>query len=249
MRKSENMEFFNALKDEMLPPERNKLDPSLNWLISSLFNYKKLERDDYFDLIIEPNIAWNQGNLFLPDRYSYKVSGDTLNKVYHPEFEVPEWFDNESLGYITYGPYNHIIYHQDTFEHVLSNKKYDLIRTAHGIVVQTAEKFKWLFISDYNLTGAPEKLRWPSIEDIVFDGDYIFVKQSLRPFSVYNLYIINIESGKLARFKYLLFENSPHGEDTNEEPFLIKDGYLILNDCEEPMELNLKSLYERFESI
>jgi len=73
-------------------------------------------------------------------------------------------------------------------------------------VAKKGNKYKWLFISDIELVGAPDKLRWESIAKVDIVKNYIILEQVTPPATESTLFVINIESGLLGKLKYSVID-------------------------------------------
>ncbi len=63
------------------------------------------------------------------------------------------------------------------------------------------QQYRWLFISDLQLTGSPEKLRWSSIQKLSLYDGLLILEQSLPPMRDNRFFIIDPISAKCARIK------------------------------------------------
>ena len=103
-----------------------------------------------------------------------------LKKLYNFRYELPKWFDEKSTkGFLIYFGHNHFNQIsklsdllgglkngssiEDSLLYIGRNDTYKVYSTAHGVLVKKGDQFKWVFVTDHELTGAPDKLRWPSI--------------------------------------------------------------------------------------
>ncbi|WP_299433965.1 hypothetical protein [uncultured Aquimarina sp.] len=100
----------------------------------------------------------------------------------------------------------------DSVTLVDKNDLYSISRTSHGVIAEKNNFYKWLFISDYTLTGGPEKLRWESIKKVTLFDKYIVVEQSLPPDTRKQFFVINIETGICGLLKedVIIDEKSTH---------------------------------------
>ena len=212
----ENELFLQKIIETAFSIQEHAPDLSLQWIIQSSASIQKLEAHSLFDLILNPKTVWTSGEWRKPFSYKLKLAPHTFNLIRNTLYDVPNWFDPEKhLAYLFYNGHNHFDYmgipdkSTDSLTFVTANQDFQIFQTKHGIVVKKGTLSKWVFISDLDLTGAPEKLRWESIEKVVLYDHYLFIHQTLPPTALYHVYVANIESGKLGRFK---FEFPDHGQ-------------------------------------
>ncbi len=245
LNKLENSSFLKAIKDEILPPERQSPDPSLKWIIESSFSNYKPDQNTFFDLIIDPQLNWEKGVPELPDIYYMPVQGDTLSKLYSGE-DMPEHINpEENHGFLIYYGHNHYrSLSGDSLRLADENKTYQIYMTSHGILAKKGDAYKWLFLSDIDISGAPEKLRWESIGDINLIGKYMIVKQNLPPFDSYSIYVLNIETGICGRLKYDFQDTNDYDENDN---FVIHKNTVIINTNGTGETIKLKTIFKALE--
>lgn len=243
LRKTENIAFWEALKTAILPKRHLEPDASLQWMIAGAFAHFELEDDPYFDLLVDPHPEWQKGNPTIPENYYIEVSTDTLIEMLKTLYEIPEWLDStNAYGCVAYYTSNHKqMLNDTTFSKIDASGKYLLLKTSHGLVLQSEEAYKWLFVSDYSLTGAPEKLRWSSISWAKIVGDYVILRQSQPPNAADRIFIIHSASGKIGRLKEIV--SAMYLEDLAPDAGIHIDGDLIqLNYGSKSIEFSLKNL-------
>jgi len=198
-----NKPFLEAIKKELLPARRNFPDASLQWLISANINNKKLSNNSYYDLFIKTPPQWIPGKIELPNTYYIDVSGDTLQKLYFADNEKPTWYNpKKNKGWLVYYAHNHYQNQKgNSLVLVDASTKYKVFRTFHGVVVTKGNLHNWVFVTDYQLTGAPEKLRWKSIEDVVLIDKYLILQLINSEAFSNPIFIIDIEKGFTGRLR------------------------------------------------
>jgi len=225
----ENKPFLEAMKSEILGSNRKDANPSLEWILNGHLNHKNLVDNQYFDLIVNPKTTWRKTDIELSDYYYTEISGDTLSKLYKKSYgvDIPEKLYQKS-GFLSYlGLKNFQLRKQDSLMLTKANDQYQTYPLEHGVIVKKDDKYKWLFISDADLTGAPQKLRWKSIGNIELKDKYAIIKQDIPLANASNIYIINIETGVCGRLKYEFSNsNSNKGEIG---VFLIENDHLMLS--------------------
>jgi len=202
LNKPENEDLFKAIRNEILPAQ-DLPDASLRWLINGTYYSKILKDNKYFDFIIDPRASWNKGDIKLPGTYYSILEGDTLRKLYENIDQLPEWYDSKtSKGCVIYYGHNHYRNPSgDSLMFMNSNRDYEVFRTSHGVVVKKDTLYKWVFVSDVDLTGAPNKLRWESIKKVKLIDNYLLIQQYFPLMDTYNIYTVNIETGICGRIK------------------------------------------------
>lgn len=257
-----NKTFLDTLKNRVLyHKKRDSIDASLKWIISAK-NHKKYFENTYsndfgehpfFDIILEPSTSWESSKPSLPESYYIEVKGDILQK-FSSGSEMDSITD-KSKGFLTYftpsllGTRWNPLKTLDSLRPVTKNKEYKIFKTAHTVYVQKRNTYRWLFISDSGLTGAPDSFsRWESIGKIELIDHYVIIHQDVPPGS-YNIILINIENQRVARLdgKY-----EPHYNNWTDEggmeTFEVIDDQLVFSEYGEP-ELHKIPLKELFENL
>ena len=180
LRKSENLDFLNTILSSIFSQIKDYPDPSLKWIIDGLSTTSKLSNSNYFNQFFSPESIWLE-KISMPSSYSLVYD----NKI------------------ITYKGHNH--YRNPTGDSLLvaaNSNQYKILRTSHGLIANKEGKYKWIFITDSQLTGSPSKLRWESIGDVILKDQYVLLSQELRgSYKERNYFLIDIESGKVGRLK------------------------------------------------
>lgn len=203
LRKASNKPFLEVIKKELLPAKMNMPDASLQWLITANVNSKKLSDNIYYDLLIKAPPQWTSGKIKLPSTYYIDVKGDTLHKLYYTDTDIPKWYDSKNNeGWLVYYGHNHFRNEkEDSLVLVDTSPTYKVFRTSHGVVVKKGNSYVWIFVTDYRLTGAPEKLRRESIGKIKLVNRHIIV-QLINSMEFSNpIFIIDIEKGISGRLR------------------------------------------------
>lgn len=234
LRLPENEPFLKIIQKEFLSKERLSPDGSLSWIISGTLSSTELKNNKYFNRIINPDNDWIDGKIELPSSYHCTIKGDTLNRLYNYNKEHPLPL-HDRQAWIRYHGLNHYS-HQMTDSLALLHQKSDLeiYKTAHGIIAKKNNSHKWLFVTDFELTDAPQKLRWESIGKTQIVKGHLIVLQKLTPSSFNNIFIINIETGVCGRLKFNTI--------TNEVDFKIEKGKLIIYVEGKYLEIPIKKL-------
>lgn len=205
---SKNISFLEAIKNQLLPKRQNTADPSLDWIIKGSFHHQELDSNIYFDLIIDPQTPWTEKKMEIQENYYMEIKNDSLGKVYSTPYETPDWYvKGEGKGFLIYNSNQHGNNPGTEFLLSDSNSLYQVYRTKHGVVVQKGNLHKWVFISDYPLTDAPEKLRWESIGKVILMDHYLFIQQKLTLDNASHLYMLDIETGTCGRFNQYMFDS------------------------------------------
>lgn len=223
LRKADNKPFLEIIKKELLPEKMNIPDASLQWLVTSNINNKELSDNAYYDLLINTPPKWISGRIKLPKTYYIDVKGDTLHKLYHNDNEIPKWYDSvNNEGWLVYYGHNHFRNEKrDSLVMVDTSLTYEVFRSSHGVVLKKGNYYAWIFVTDYRLTGAPDKLRWESIGNIKLIDKYIII-QVINSIEFSNpIFIIDIEKGISARLRY--------DNDYNKSYVIDKDKIILEN--------------------
>lgn len=223
-----NEKFLAVFISELLPPKKETPDPSFQWIIESTKTLKKLKNNQYFDLIFAPQLQWNIGNFILPYNYYIELSGNNFNLLYNSNIDnYPKINEELSKGFVSYYGRNHFS-ERDNNNLVLidSNKYYKIYSSNHGVLVKKGNKYKWVFISDFDLIEDLRPLRIKSIKDVKLLGQYLIVEIN-QYMLMYDIYFINIETGAVGKFIHSGFESSttPESEMSEEENYINFDEY------------------------
>ncbi len=249
-----NKLFFEALKSKLLYNKGKTIDPSLKWILNGIYANKKVKNNPYFNFIIDPKTKWSNGKIKLPNNYYITISGDSLSKINRQNENFSERLKAENKSAIlAYYANNHYQSRKskDRLQFVVKNNSYSIFKTSHGVIAQKGNYYKWLFITDVDLTGAPDKLRWESIQKIKLIDNYLILQQDLPPTGAYNIYIINIETGLTGALKFD-FTKSKNFNANEIGTFLIKENNILLsydnyNDDEKLKEVKLSSIFNELE--
>ena len=208
--KKENKSFLETFKKGLLPTNRKTADPSLKWIISTTYNSHTLKDSTYFDKVFTPKTPWITTDYESPSSYYIEIQGDSVLKFIDinikPETDSLK-IRNLQAFLIYYGKnirdWNLKVDHEGNAEDgpiaVVANQDYKIYKTNHAILAKKGNSYKWLFISEADITGSPQKLRWSSIDKMILKDDYLIFKQNLAPDPEYNVFIIHIESGNFGR--------------------------------------------------
>ncbi|MCC6279455.1 MAG: hypothetical protein IT262_02565 [Saprospiraceae bacterium] len=181
----ENQAFKSKMEAEMLPRKAASPDPSLQWILQGLQQKHDLTGRKYFDIYVNKGIDWQPLPILLPEDYFLEI---LENKP-----PLPGHY------YLTYAGSNHYLnVKTDTLQQRYRDEDIVLWATAHGIVLQKADRYAWVFVTDIELTGGPDKLRWASIGYFKKVGNILIVNH-LRPTSSEGkVFVIDLETGKCA---------------------------------------------------
>lgn len=230
---SENTLFFKVIKNELFPDERAVVDESLRWILKGLHSKKVLDDDPYFDFVIDTNPPWQNQEIELPNAYHVQVSIDSLPEDYGKDLyrETSIKSTRALLVYFAHNHYRNLVekntYYRSDLPLATSSKTYKVFKTAHGIIVQKGNTYKWLFVTAYDLTNGPLKLRWESIGKIKIIDDILIVQHKVPPAVSDQLFFIDIETGFLAKLKDGT-EDLRDLEESDKGGFVIKDKKLVL---------------------
>ena len=243
-----NKYFYKELKKRLLPKKRRKPDISLQWILNGLKHHKELEDDPYFSLIVDPKTKWKKMKTFFPEAYYYYISKKELHKLYKNDSLFLE-AHKEAKNILTYFTNSHYSFNEKmAANHNLpvlstSSSKYKIYKTSHGILAKKGTKYKWLFISVSNLTGAPDNVyRWKSIGKIVLKDKYIIFKHEVPPDSSSSIYIINIETGICGELNFRPIYRKGSFSIKNNNIILYLDKFF-----KEKKTINIQNLIDAFE--
>ena len=174
--------------------------PPLQWLISA-YNTEKDVDNTYYSRVFFPTLTWHNRKPEFPSVMHSLVSLDTarLPSTEDEFMKVPP----HSHGWLTYYGHNHRRYVNGTFIHEYETEdeadKFILLSTSHGLLMQTRNKYAWIFHSNGSLTGGPSKLRWSSIDQVHIYQDYVFVHHNAPVLGINRIFVISTISGKVGQ--------------------------------------------------
>jgi len=218
--------FFSNLK-------RSKITPELKWLISAYEFSNDENSNPHYSRIYKVPKDWYNWPPIFPEAIYMIVDTDTL--------KIPDYYrregENSQFGWLLYYGHNHrqFINNQikSDFTKTKSTNTFDLYKSSHGLLMRNEEQFSWLFHSNSNLTGGPEKLRWTSIEKVLIYEKFVFVHHKSPIRGENKVFVINTENGTVGDLK---FENAFLNNKIKCFSINILDNVLIVkstisNDC------------------
>lgn len=232
----------------MLPHLNDSPDPALNWMLSGKKNNWIVVDNVYFNKIIAPKDDWRAGPPIVPHEYSVFLENDELDLAYSSFGEKPDFFKNKSKkGFLIFNGLsqsNGSINSGGSFKEIVKSEDYSINAVDHGIIAVADGFYKWLFVTDYHLTGAPDKMRWPSIHEVVIYKGYIILRQGVITGVREALFLIDIETGFVGRLMYSSFSGSSMILENDQLTFKSQEPTYPKS---EP--INLKNLLAAFEKL
>ncbi|WP_299776514.1 hypothetical protein [uncultured Formosa sp.] len=238
-----NKPFLDAIKKELLPEKWDTPEASLQWLITSNMNYKKLKDNTYFDLIINTPPKWISGEIKLPKTYYIDVKGETLDKLFFTNGKVPDWYNPLTTeGWLIYYGHNHFRNkNENGLLMIEKSPAYKVFKSSQGVILKKDNSYAWLFVADYGITGSPEKLRRDAIGKLKLVNNYIIIQLTNSLNFSNPIFIIDIEKGITVRLNddedykkiYKIEKDEIIIETTlNTKSYLLKDLFKELNKIE-----------------
>lgn len=250
--KKSNYLLLNALLREIFPEKRSTADLSLQWILNSYFSLQEITKNSYFSRIFHPNLAWNKDKIIIPDSYYIDLTKDTLEKLAPRNAGGIPLELKKHKGVMIYNTYSlkALDKNEKGFKMIASSKKHKLYATNHGIVAQKNEKhYKWLFITDPDVTGAPDRLRWKSIENARIIGDYVILEQNTPPSITYNVFIIHIETGIVAQLKFEFINKKRFYNNFHSNVALIGDSYFTFKGYDKKQKIYYTDVFNEFKKL
>lgn len=257
LRKKENEYFLYTLKKEILPQFKPIPDQSLYWIIKSGLNTQRPQEHPYFDLIFNPQNAWRQGQPELPFTYSIEIGAETLSKIAPKREEISNnKLSADHKDFLVYYGDTHFSVENEKIKNFISvakNDTYEILKTAHGVIVVKENTYKWVFVTDIDINDSPQKLRWASIEQVVLHGKHLIIKQSLAPDPEYKIYVIDVETSYGGRLKIdfnKLLEMGVEITDlSKEERFSIQEANIVIGRKGSEIKIPLEKLKRELKSF
>ncbi|MCD4665596.1 MAG: hypothetical protein K8R68_10020 [Bacteroidales bacterium] len=237
LKKESNKPFLDAIKNELLPEHRKSPDASLQWLITANLNHYEIPDNNYFDLFINSPTKWITGEIELPNTYYIDIKGETLHKLYFTESEKPSWYDSiTNEGWLVYYGHNHFRNENgDSLVFADSSDAYQAFSTSHGVVLEKDNSYAWVFVTDFRLTGSPQKLRWESIGNVKIVENYVVIQLINSEYFLNPIFIIDIEGGFSGRLKTGDFCN---------KSYKIEEGKIIIENNTSSRSFLLENLFQ-----
>lgn len=209
---------LKLLQEKILPPLRKKADPSLQWIENGLSSYKSVAEPSLIEQIITITPSW-YAEIEMPSTY-------TLRK--------------DSTFWVYYGHNHYRNNSGDSLVIIDANRNDTLFRTSHGLLLYEKHKgYRWLFITDCELTGGPAKLRWESIGKLQrLDEEHLLLLQRTPVYGSHSLFIIHIPSGTIGKLRL------PNRE--LQETKIDKTNLIVYQEGEEIRRATLKKLFKDF---
>jgi hypothetical protein len=194
--KAQNKTFLNALKKQMLPHARKIPDPSLLWIFKAISS-RDTSRTKYFDLGFKMPLLWVSDTSNFQEHYALELGSQDFYKYYYSDGESLDPAElKKTSGWLIFNGYYYGVSRKN-LKPVDSSGTIKVFTTPHAVILKKENKFAYAFVTDNRTTGAPDKLRWNSIKTAKLAGNYLIIHRSVPG----DVYILNIESGALARLK------------------------------------------------
>lgn len=245
-----NSVFLDTIKKRILPKKRDRIDGSLKWLISGALSLKRLDSHAFFDLIAYPKNDWQPTIPYFPKKsYYIDISGDSLNTLEPPVYKE-DLKNKNTKSFLAYYPRaSYFTKKTDKLTSVAKNKEYEIYKTMHAVFVKKEDIYKWVFISDARVVGAPDRHSWTAIKQVQLIDKYLIIHHNVPPNPIYNIQIVNIETQRVGRLKFdPSYKLSYKGMHT----FEIKEDYLIFGemfDEEAPKKISLKKMFNALDTF
>ncbi len=182
----ENALFKAKLEEELLPEKAAAPDPSLQWILEGLSYTTRLSDQKYFDVLIHGgSFNWHPLPVQLPGIYALE---------YHEKKQ-----DSIAHYYLSYFGHNHYAnVKTDTLDERYRDDRIRIVATAHGIILEKQGQYTWVFVTDAELTGSPDKLRWASIGYMRIVNNLLIFNHVRSVSSEDKIYVIDLDTGKCA---------------------------------------------------
>ncbi len=192
-------------------------EPDLRWLIQAYSH--QLNGDSLFHRYYAVPQEWHPTPILPPANGWLTLNGEEFSQF--QEHFIPKNSHDSSAraGLMQYQGKNHFLAwgKDSTYRRVWKKRNQRLWQTAHGLIWQKGNQYTWLFTSNGNLTGGPQKLSFSSLSQIqVVDG--LILLHHVAPVMQWNqLFLIDPETGivgdidldeeiKIGEFDKLAFE-------------------------------------------
>jgi len=201
--KAQNKTFLSALKKQILPVVRKIPDPSLSWIFNAMSS-RDTSRTKHFDLSFKMPLLWVSDTSNFQEHYALELGSQDFYKYYYSDGESLDPAElKKTSGWLIFNGYYYGV-NRKNLKPVDSSGTIKVFTTPHAVILKKENKFAYAFVTDNRTTGAPDKLRWNSIKTAKLAGNYLIIHRSVPG----DVYILNIESGALARLEIDVFIKS-----------------------------------------
>lgn len=203
----ENKDFFEVLKNTGLP-KASKPSPSLQWIIEATLSQRNIWHP-YFNQVFRFKPRFIKGKFKFPISYYLEVNNDTLYRLCSSKYQKNNSYPlpSNKLYCLEYGGRGLYRLNEEVLRTVRNpklkdykilkkvgeSKSYALYTLPHAVIARKGESYAWIFVSDYDLTGGPEKMRWNAIKNAELMGKYAIIYHNSS--NSHNQFIVNIETG------------------------------------------------------
>lgn len=191
----ENAAFFEKMKEVLRIPPLQPADPILQWITFGLEHPIPTQNSSYFERAFFSPIQWYRALPKPNASYAILISDHDFNVQVYSSFG--EWPDTTAhqTGILTF---SHYPLFSDSIEVEPSAPSGDwkIWAGKHFLQVRHGKEWAWAFVTDFQLTGGPEKMRWKSISEVFHYGKYVIVLVDMPPLGIGNWWVMNLEDGK-----------------------------------------------------
>jgi hypothetical protein len=238
LRLPENYPFLDQIKGVLFTEHQDEPDLSFQWIIDGYAANVQAPKNSRFNRLIFPTLNWVKGEIQLPTNYSIDMKGLPLHQIYSTDMETPDWYDaEENEGWVYYYGSRHgriEALHVPVLINSTTTRK--IYKTAHGLIQEKDGAYAWIFVTDFTLTGGPEKMRWGSIVKTEIVGDHLILQHGRMPNLVDALYIINLSNGECGQLDLAIND------------FSVEEGSLNYVQYDETGSMSLNELFIELEA-
>lgn len=187
---SDSNYYIKILANKLGCPLKNKVDPSLEWLleVSNIYKGSSYYKDSIITREHTFRELWVDGEPSIPDNYSIVMP--TFN------YFVETYGIGLKKALIYYYAHNHKHRYlsgktKTIFETLFKTKYGIVLSTGNGLVLQKDKKHRWIFINDALATNFDGKLRWSPIKFVISYKNYLAL--CVPGEMVTNIYVIDLE--------------------------------------------------------
>lgn len=247
----EDRPFIDIIKSELLPKNKKTPEGSLNWIIKGMQSNIELADNPFFDLIIDPQLRWEVGEIQLPSNYYIDIAGDFMVSLGNISNDHNQYdLGKDSQGFLCYNARNHYRSESgDSLDFSGGNHIFKVFHTSHGVVVKKGDLNKWVFVNDRSLTGGPEKLRWASVKSVQIYNQYLILHHLAESPVNNQFFIINIETGICGRLKFNMWNPSDEYIHRMQSPYVKeRTGEIIFDSEAGEFTYILKDIFKELEN-
>lgn len=189
-------ELVDSLEHKLLGSiNKAEVSPAEQWLLEA-YSHQEIPRgNSTYSKIIRVPSMWHPWPAEFPKAIYQRVCNDSLDLPQMNTEDDPDFKE----GWLLYYGHNHRQYKNNRsfaeFEEIIHHDNYTILKSSHGLIMKKENQYAWIFHSNGSLTGGPSKLRWPSISNVLSDGNLVIVQHQSPIRGIQKVFIVSLSKG------------------------------------------------------